>query len=66
MEFDPLRPETRAPADIIARRIEATFGANMLPREMARTPVPLYVQWKEPPETTLFHALFTSQPESLP
>ncbi|HZH76981.1 MAG TPA: hypothetical protein VEY88_13190 [Archangium sp.] len=66
MEFDPLRPETRAPADIIARRIEATFGADMLPREIARTPVPLYVQWKEPPETILFHALFTSQPESLP
>jgi hypothetical protein len=66
MELDPLRPEIREPAEAIARRIEATFGVSKLPREIADTPVPLFVQWKEPPATTLFHALFTNQPESLP
>jgi hypothetical protein len=66
MEFDPLRPEIRGSAETIARRIESTLGASKLPREIADTPIPLFVQWKEPPETTLFHALFTNQPESLP
>jgi hypothetical protein len=28
--------------------------------------VPLYVQFTEPPETTLFHALFLDHPENLP
>jgi hypothetical protein len=66
MEFDPRRPEIRAPAEVIARRIEAAFGFNVLPHEMAETPIPLFVQWKNPPETTLFHALFTNEPGSLP
>jgi hypothetical protein len=64
--FEPLPPEMRGPADVIARRIEATFGVSALPRELAETPVPLIVDPKEPPDTTLFHALFTSQPESIP
>jgi hypothetical protein len=28
--------------------------------------VPLFVEFKEPPETVLMHALFTSSPESIP
>ena len=66
VDFDARRPEIRAPAEVIARRIEATFGVSALPREIAETPVPLYVEWKRPPETTLFHALFTNEPERLP
>ncbi len=64
--FEPLPPEMRFPADVIARRIETTFGVSALPRELAETPVPLFVEWKEPPDTTLFHALFTSEPGNLP
>lgn len=64
--FEPLPPSMRFPADVIARRIEATFGVSALPRELAETPVPLFVEWKEPPDTTLFHALFTSEPGNLP
>jgi hypothetical protein len=64
--FDPRRPEIRAPAEVITERIEAVFGFSALPREFAETPVPLFVQWKQPPDTTLFHALFTNEPGSLP
>jgi hypothetical protein len=56
----------RAPAGIIARRIVETFGAHALPREIAETAVPLFVDPQQPPNTTLFHALFTSQPERVP
>lgn len=62
----PLPPEMRAPADLIIRRIEAAFGVDALPRGLADTPIPLFVEPREPPDTTLFHALFTSQPERLP
>jgi hypothetical protein len=64
--FDPLPREMRAPADIIARRIEARFEASALPRGIAETPIPLFVDPREPPNTTLFHALFISQPERVP
>ncbi len=64
--FEPLPPEMRSPADVMARNIEEIFGFNALPREIAEIPVPLIVHWKEPPHTRLFHALFTSEPESLP
>jgi hypothetical protein len=64
--FEPLPPEMRAPADVIARNIEATFGVQALPRELAETPIPLFVDPREPPDTTLFHALFTSLPERVP
>jgi hypothetical protein len=53
-------------ADVIARKLEETFGVEKLPRELARTPVPLFVKWVEPPETTLFHALFTNEPDNVP
>jgi hypothetical protein len=64
--FEPLPARMRAPADLIARKLEATFGVSALPRELAETPVPLFVDSREPPHTTLFHALFSSQPESVP
>lgn len=62
----PLPPETHHAADIIARKLEALFGASALPRELAQTRVPLFVEFKQPPETTLLHALFTSTPEGIP
>ncbi|QRK14261.1 hypothetical protein JQX13_13505 [Archangium violaceum] len=64
--FEPLPVEMRAPAGIIARMLEATFGVRVLPREVAETPVPLFVDPQTPPKTTLFHALFISQPASVP
>lgn len=64
--FEPLPPAMRHTADVIAQRIEATFKVAALPREVADTPIPLYVEPRAPPETTLFHALFTSEPASLP
>jgi hypothetical protein len=64
--FDPLPPEMQAPAEIVARKIEAMFGVEALPREIAETRIPLIVEPQEPPATTLFHALFTSQPERVP
>jgi hypothetical protein len=64
--FEPLPPEMQAPADIIARRIEARFEASALPREIAETRIPLFVDPQEPPNTTLFHALFISGPARVP
>jgi hypothetical protein len=64
--FEPLPPEMQAPADIIAQGLESTFGVSKLPRQLAETPVPLFVDPQQPPNTTLFHALFISQPESVP
>jgi hypothetical protein len=64
--FEPLPARMRAAADTIARKLEATFGARALPRELAETTVPLFVDSRKPPHTTLFHALFSSQPESVP
>lgn len=64
--FEPLPASLQGPARLIAGKLEATFGASALPREVAETPVPLFVEWREPPDTTLFHALFASTPESVP
>jgi hypothetical protein len=64
--FEPLPAQLRHPADVISRRIEATFRTSALPRDIAETRIPLHVEPVEPPNTTLFHALFTSEPESLP
>jgi hypothetical protein len=57
--------EMREPAAVMARRLESTFGVSALPLEVAALPVPLLVEWKAPPVTTLFHALFTSEPENV-
>ncbi len=64
--LDSLPPEMQAPAEVVARKLERTFAVTALPRELARTPVPLIVEPKEPPHTTLFDALFISRPESVP
>ncbi len=64
--FDPLPAEMQHPAQAISRRIEAAFNVDALPRDMADIPIPLHVEPVEPPNTTLFHALFTSEPASLP
>lgn len=64
--FEPFSPDMKPPADVIARKLEETFGVEKLPREFAETPVPLFVKWVEPPETTLFHALFTNEPANVP
>ncbi|QSQ28637.1 hypothetical protein JY651_12915 [Pyxidicoccus parkwayensis] len=50
----------------LGTKLEAQFHVTALPREMARTPVPLFVESKAPPETTLFDALFTDRPEVIP
>jgi hypothetical protein len=64
--FDLSSSELGHVSDIIGRRIEAVLGFSALPREMADTHVPLFVDPQQPPNTTLFHALFTGQPESVP
>jgi|GEM_PF-589503 len=64
--LEALPPEMQVPAEIVARKLEATFGVTALPHELARTPIPLIVEFKEPPYTTLFDALFISIPDSVP
>ncbi|MFY0527102.1 hypothetical protein ACN28I_29490 [Archangium gephyra] len=64
--FEPLPLEMRAPAEVVARKLEARFLAEAVPHEIAGTRIPLIVGPHEPPETTLFHALFTGWPESVP
>ncbi|MBN8229329.1 hypothetical protein JYK02_17610 [Corallococcus macrosporus] len=61
----PIPLELQGITDTVARHIEAEFGATALPLEVAQTPVPLYVNLMKPPETTLFHALFTSEPGNI-
>lgn len=61
----PAPLELRDIAEVVAQRIEANYGATALPLEIAQTPVPLYVHFMEPPRTTLFHALFSSEPENV-
>ncbi|XXF80671.1 hypothetical protein P2318_13235 [Myxococcaceae bacterium GXIMD 01537] len=65
LHFDPLLPNMRPAAEATAKQLETHFGVSRLPLELANTRIPLYVDAEEPPRTTLFHALFTSQPESL-
>ena len=64
--FEPPPPNMRSPAQVIARTIETSFGFSAVSREVAETPVPLFAGRLKPPETTLFHTLFTSAPSSIP
>ncbi len=64
--LEALPPEMRRPAEVIAQRIEAAFGVEALPHGIAATAIPLFVEPQAPPHTTLFHALFTGQPERIP
>ncbi|WP_434388151.1 hypothetical protein [Melittangium boletus] len=66
VSFETPPPHMSLPAKIIARTIEASFGASALPRAVANTPVQLFVGNLAPPKTTLFHALFTDEPETIP
>ncbi|WP_223642127.1 hypothetical protein [Corallococcus sp. EGB] len=61
----PIPLELQGIADTVARHIETEYGATALPLEVAQTPVPLYVNLMKPPQTTLLHALFTSEPENI-
>ncbi len=64
--FEQLPPELREPAEALARRMEARFGVSALPPAVAGTPIPLFVDVQSPPHATLFHALFSSHPLSVP
>jgi hypothetical protein len=64
--FGPPPSNMVLPTQVVARVIEEIFGFSALSREQAETPVPLYAGLLEPPETTLFHTLFTSAPGSVP
>lgn len=64
--FGELPHSMREPAAVLARRMEARFNVTALPAELASTPVPFYVDWRVPPDTTLFHALFSSEPDNVP
>jgi hypothetical protein len=64
--LEALPPELRGPAEAFARRVEARFSVSRLPPEVAATPIPLFVDLKWPPHATLFHALFSSEPLSVP
>jgi hypothetical protein len=63
---EPLPPDMRTAAEVMSRRISATFDVQALPRELAETRIPLIVDPVMPPDTTLFHALFISKPERVP
>lgn len=62
----PLPPEMDAVGTVMAREIEAYFGAEMLPCEVLEVPVPLIANFQEPPHTNLLHVLFTHEPCALP
>jgi hypothetical protein len=64
--FDLSSSELGHVSAILCKSIEAAFGFSALPREIADTRIPLIVDPQQPPNTTLFHALFTGQPESVP
>ncbi|NOK19490.1 hypothetical protein [Corallococcus carmarthensis] len=61
-----LEPPAVEPTVTMKRLMESTLGAILLPPDIASHPAPVFVDWKSPPKTTLFHALFTSRPENLP
>jgi hypothetical protein len=64
--FEPPPPNMSLPAQVIAKAIETSFGFSAVPREVVETPVPLFAGLLQPPNTTLFHTLFTSAPNSIP
>ena len=64
--FSQPSSEMRAISDVLTRSIESTWKAVALSQDITQTPVSLWVDPHQPPDTTLFHALFTSQPGRLP
>jgi len=65
VHYDELPEELRPAAEVIARRIEAEFEAPRIPASISQTPIPFYVDYLEPGEATLFHALFNQRPDNL-
>jgi hypothetical protein len=61
--FEALPSDMHAPAEAMGRGLRETFDVHALPPELANTRVPLIVDPVMPPDTTLFHALFISEPE---
>ncbi len=66
VSFEPPPPDMALPVRMVARMIETAFGYSAVPRGILDTPVPLVAGSREPPDTTLFHALFTNEPARLP
>lgn len=66
VSFEPPPPHMSLSAQLIAQTIERSFGVSAVTRAVADTPVHLFVGSLEPPKTTLFHALFTDEPETIP
>ena len=66
LDLELQRTETKTLADVMARQFAMKLGSSLLPAESVRVPIALEVQGKRPPETLLFHALFTNEPENLP
>ena len=66
LHLAPLPEAMTGTARLIARELEARFDVQELPQEVAAVPVPVTVQWTQPPQTTLFDALFDSEPTSVP
>jgi hypothetical protein len=64
--FAPPPSSMALPAKAVARAIETTLGFNVVPRDIAETPVHLFAGGLVPPETTLFHVLFTNAPSRIP
>ncbi|MBN9688471.1 hypothetical protein JYJ93_39095 [Corallococcus sp. NCSPR001] len=66
LHLAPLPGTMEEAARIVARELESRFHVSALPREVAATPVPVVVEWTQPPRTTLFDALFDSDPTNIP
>ncbi|RKH14262.1 hypothetical protein D7V97_03525 [Corallococcus sp. CA053C] len=66
LHLDPLPEAMTGTARLIAQELKARYNVSELPREVAATPVPVVVEWTRPPQTTLFDALFDSEPTSVP
>ncbi|MBM7118371.1 hypothetical protein [Archangium primigenium] len=59
-------PIMAEPVQVMTKSIEKTFGFEVIPPELANTPVALYAGLLEPHETTLFHTLFTNESHNIP
>lgn len=64
--FNPLPHSMKHPTQVLSRKLETAFGYSAISLETMAAPVPLFVGGKDSSEATLFHALFTSDPDSIP
>ncbi|WP_233595501.1 MULTISPECIES: hypothetical protein [Corallococcus] len=65
LHVGPMPDAMAQTAILVAKELEARFGVHALPQAVAATPAPVVVEWKKPPHTTLFDALFTSEPDNV-